>query len=82
MRQPGEDYLVWTWFQVGDRATVSKYRAKAFEAAAFVSRDASDERIITLATPADAGAAERLEAFVRDHGDCVRAGFRPGACSE
>ena len=80
LRQDGIKYQVWSWFQVGRHATVSPYHAKALEALALMTRDADDERVITLATPADERADQRLEAFVQRHSECLRSGFRPDAC--
>lgn len=74
--------LVWTWFVVGDRALTSDFAVKALEAAAFITRNAYSERVITISTPFDDGAQDRLQAFVTAHADCVAAGFAGEACGE
>lgn len=79
---PAEDgaRLVWHWYLVGDRAVTNEFAVKALEAAAFVTRGADSERVVTLATPLDDGARERLESFVAAHAECVAAGFAAQAC--
>jgi exosortase A len=77
-----DEYLVWYWYQVGARPAYGGFVVKALEALSFATRAASDARIVTLATPLDDDASERLEAFARVHGRCVRAGFTAEACTE
>jgi hypothetical protein len=50
------------------------------EALAFLTRSADDERIVTLATPLDAGSRARLQSFLSAHPDCVKSGFGGEAC--
>ena len=76
----GTVLLVWNWFLVGDRAATSEFVVKALEAAAFVLRTADFERIVTLATPLDDQARQRLQDFVAAHNDCVTAGLAAEAC--
>lgn len=77
----GATMLVWSWFEVGNRRVTGDFAVKAWEAAAFVLRNADSERIVTLATPLDGGARERLRQFVAAHAGCVEAGFAGKACS-
>jgi EpsI family protein len=72
--------LVWQWYVVGQRPAVSPYVTKALEALAFVTRSADSERVVTVSTPFDDGAAQRLEAFVTSNGRCVAHGFPVEAC--
>lgn len=74
------DYLVWHWFVVGERRTTSPFKVKALEAAAWVTRTAATERIVTVATPVDPEARERLESFVLAFPQCITSGFAAGAC--
>jgi EpsI family protein len=80
IRVDGADRVVWHWYLVGDRPVANPFVAKALEAAAFVTRGADSERIVTLSTTQDAAARERLQAFVLAHGDCVAAGFAVEGC--
>ena len=77
----GTTLLVWNWFLVGDRAATNDFVIKALEAAAFVLRTADFERIVTLATPLDDQARQRLQDFVAAHDDCIAAGLAVEACS-
>lgn len=77
----GSTMLVWSWFEVGNRRVTGDFAVKAWEAAAFVLRNADSERIVTLATPLDGGARERLRQFVEAHAECVEAGFAGKACT-
>ena len=72
--------LVWHWFVVGEHATASEYKVKALEAVAFLTRSADSERIVTLSTPLDEGAAQRLQSFFEAHADCAASGFAAEAC--
>jgi exosortase A len=76
----GARRLVWHWFRVGGRPVVDEFAAKAMEAAAFITRSANSERVITLSTPDDADARARLNSFVQAHARCVAAGFAGEAC--
>jgi len=76
----GRDYLVWQWFVVGAQPVTSSFAVKALEAAAWVTRGASTERIVTLATPFDPLAHERLESFARTYRECVAIGFAADSC--
>ena len=73
-------FLVWQWFMVGGRPATDGFVVKGLEAAAFLVRSADDERIVTLATPLDAGSRKRLQSFLSAHPDCVRSGFAGEAC--
>ncbi len=73
--------LVWHWYVIGERQTTSPYVVKALEALAFVTRSTDSERIVTVSTPLDEGAQERLQAFIAAHGSCVATGFRAEACT-
>lgn len=73
-------FLVWQWFMVGHRSATDSFLVKGMEALAFLARSAGDERIITLATPLDAGSRERLQSFLSAHPDCVMSGFAGEAC--
>jgi exosortase A len=72
--------LVWYWYIVGDRSVVGEIQVKALEALAIVRRDVSSERIVTLSTPGGAGASERLQAFLYEHGACLANGLDTEAC--
>lgn len=72
--------LVWQWFVVGDRPVVSQFAVKALEAVAFVTRGADSERIVTLSTPFDPSARDRLQAFASAHAACVTRGYTREAC--
>jgi EpsI family protein len=80
---PDGDRVVWYWFMIGESATSSRNAAKALEALAIISGRADYGRIVTLATSATDldGARRRLDAFVLDHGACVRGGFSPRNCA-
>jgi hypothetical protein len=65
---------------VGERRIQDAFRVKAFEAMAFVTREASSERIVTLATPVDGESRQRLTAFVVAYAGCIEAGFAAEAC--
>jgi exosortase A len=75
-------HLVWHWYMFGDQSVTSPYVVKALEAMAWLTREAATERSVTLATPLDERARERLQAFVAAHTDCVAAGFAAEACGE
>ncbi len=72
--------LLWQWYVVGERPVLSQLATKALEAIAFVTRSSDSERIVTLSTPLDDSAAERLEAFIEAHDRCVVSGFPAEAC--
>jgi len=76
--------LVWYWYQVGDRKLLRDYHVKAREALEFLTQGASDERIVSLATPLQAGGEEEARAilreFVETHVLCVTSGFEAEAC--
>jgi exosortase A len=76
------DYLVWHWYMFGDRSVTNPYVVKSLEAMAWLTREAATERSVTLATPLDERARERLQAFVTAHPECVASGFSTGACGE
>jgi hypothetical protein len=65
---------------VGHRPTTDSFLVKGMEALAFLARSADDERIVTLATPLDAGSRGRLQSFLSAHEDCVMSGFAGEAC--
>jgi exosortase A len=73
-------FLVWQWFMVGHRPATDSFLVKGMEAVAFLARSADDERIVTLATPLDAGSRGRLQSFLSAHEDCVMSGFAGEAC--
>jgi EpsI family protein len=73
-------YLVWQWFMVGHLHATDSFLVKGMEALAFLARSADDERIVTLATPLDAGSRGRLQSFLSAHEDCVMSGFAGEAC--
>ena len=73
-------HLVWHWFVIGQHATASEYKVKAFEAMAFLTGSADSERIVTLSTPQDEGARERLQSFFDANAECVASGFAAEAC--
>lgn len=75
-------YLVWTWFMVGRRPVLSGFAVKAIEAVALFVRQADSERIVTLATPMDSNASERLRSFVLAYPGCVSSGFSVEACGK
>lgn len=81
VREYGGGRLVWHWYVIGPRQTPNPYVVKALEALAFVTRSTDSERVVTVSTPFDEGAADRLGAFVGAHGACVAAGFRAEACA-
>jgi exosortase A len=81
VKGPFGPHRVWHWYSVGDRVVHDRYRVKALEALAFLTRGAVTERIVTLATFHDAGADARLESFLAAHADCVTSGFVAEACS-
>ena len=81
VRDYGSERLVWHWYVIGARQTPNPYVVKALEALAFVTRSTDSERVVTVSTPLDEGAAARLEAFVGLHGACVASGFRAEACT-
>jgi len=74
-------HLVWHWFMVGSRHYTDPYQVKFAEALAFITGSAVTERIVTLSTPIDGRAQERLQAFLRAHARCIAAGFDAGACA-
>jgi exosortase A len=76
----GGGRLVWHWYVVGARTTTSPYAVKALEAAAWITRKARHERVITLATQFDEDASARLEQFARAHAACVGSSFAVKAC--
>jgi EpsI family protein len=84
VRVPSGDggHLVWHWYMLGDSAVTNEFAVKALEAVAWITRDAAAERIVTLATPLDDQARDRLESFVAAHAACVASGFSTGACGE
>jgi exosortase A len=73
-------FLVWQWFVVGNRPATDGSLVKGMEALAFLTRSADDERIVTLATPLDAGSRARLQSFLSARADCVMSGFAVEAC--
>lgn len=80
VRRAGEDLLVWHWFMVGPWHATSEFAVKGLEALAFVTGRVEPERILSLATPMDEDAADRLAAFAAAHEACVASGFDPRAC--
>jgi EpsI family protein len=74
-------WLVWHWYLVGDRPARNDYAVKLLEAMAWLTRGATLERVITLATPDDAGAQLRMQAFADAHGSCLLAGLAGEACA-
>jgi exosortase A len=80
MRDSTGTHLVWHWFVVGEHATANEYKVKALEAVAFLTRGADSERIVTLSTPLDEGARERLQSFFDAHAECAASGFAAEAC--
>jgi exosortase A len=77
----GAGRLVWYWYVVGNRVATDPFAVKALEAIAWITRGARTDRIITLATPMDDRAADRLESFVRAHADCVASAFHSDGCN-
>ena len=73
-------YLVWHWYMFGVRPVTNPFIIKALEAMALVTSAAATERSVTLATPLDERARERLQSFVVSHPDCVASGFAAEAC--
>lgn len=76
----GRERLVWHWYVIGEQPVVSQFAAKALEAAAFLTRGPVAERIVTLSTPMDDTAEQRLAEFLASHGACVASGFAVKAC--
>lgn len=76
----GRGRLVWHWFVVGDRTSTNPYAVKALEALAWITHEASHERVVTLATRAGVNAAATLEAFAAAHARCVATSFAAEAC--
>jgi EpsI family protein len=74
-------WLVWHWYLVGDRPARNDYAVKTLEAMAWLTRGATLERVITLATPNDAGAQSRMQAFADAHATCLLAGLATEACA-
>jgi EpsI family protein len=79
---PAGTYLVWHWYMIGDRAVTNPFQVKFLEALAWITRNATTERSVTLATPMDDQAHERLQSFVDAHPACVASGFAAKACGE
>lgn len=66
---PGER-IVWHWYQVGDRTTVSGVRVKLWEALALLRGDFRGARMVAVSTPVTSernAARDRLAAFVGDY---------------
>jgi EpsI family protein len=78
----GSRRLVWHWYVVGTQPVVNPFATKALEAIAFVTGGASFERIVTVSTPLDDQAHERLHSFVGSFDRCIAAGFAVEACGE
>jgi exosortase A len=76
----GRGRLVWQWFVVGDRTSTNPYAVKALEALAWITHEATHERVITLATRPGLNARATLEAFATAHARCVAASFATEAC--
>jgi EpsI family protein len=74
-------WLVWHWYLVGDRPVRNDYAVKALEAMAWLTRGATLERVIMLATPNDAGAPSRMQAFADAHATCLLAGLAAETCA-
>jgi exosortase A len=78
----GTPRLVWHWYVVGERPVASQLAAKALEAVAFATRGAYFERVVTISTPYDDMAAQRLRSFAASQGHCIAGGFAVEACLE
>lgn len=76
----GNGYVIWHWFVVGPRTTTQPFLVKAYEAVEFLTNDPQVEMVVTLATPADDHARQRLHAFVSAHATCIAGGFRSATC--
>ena len=74
------EQLVWHWFVLGERRSTSPYVIKALEAMTWVTRGAAIERVVTVATPADPTARERLQSFLSANPQCIASGFSTEAC--
>jgi exosortase A len=74
------ELLVWHWYLVGDRSARIPFAVKGLEALAWLTRGATLERVITLATPNDERARQRLQAFAEANHECLAGGLDPGAC--
>jgi EpsI family protein len=63
--------LVWYWYDVAGRTTISPSRAKLAEALTLLRQGRSAQRVIVLSTVAEPSteAAPRLAAFMTAHGD-------------
>lgn len=72
--------LVWYWYVVGTRPLSSPFAVKAYEAIALLTRYTDTERVIVLSTPIDAGAPERLGAFLAAYAGCAGRGFQSADC--
>jgi EpsI family protein len=75
-------WLVWHWYMVGDRSATNPFVVKGLEALAWLTRGATLERVITLATPNDAQSQQRMQAFADSYAACLSGGFVPEACAQ
>lgn len=64
LADPGQRLMVARWYRLGGRDTADEYVAKLYQALALLE-GRTDGVLVMLATPADAGAEERLSGFAR-----------------
>lgn len=78
----GRRMLVWHWYEIGGKRTISPYQAKYFEALSKLRGRGDDATVIAVYTPyedAQAAAQARLAQFVGDMFPAIQASLKQAA---